>query len=100
MKQESDLRPEQVFYKENQMKAIMDRVLIRLEENEKKNGDIFLPDSFEKTRTKGEVLSIGENVRAVKVGQKVLFHAFDELPTIEKDVVAVRENSLLAILED
>jgi len=25
---------------------------------------------------------------------------FDELPTVQKDVVAVRENSLLAILED
>ncbi|MBR6408988.1 MAG: hypothetical protein IKS23_01930 [Alphaproteobacteria bacterium] len=82
------------------MKAIMDRVLIRLEENEKKNGDIFLPDNFEKTRTTGEVLSVGEDVRAVKVGQKVLFHVFDELPTVQKDVVAVRENSLLAILEE
>ena len=59
-----------------------------------------MPDNFEKTRTTGEVLSVGEDVRAVKVGQKVLFHVFDELPTVQKDVVAVRENSLLAILEE
>ena len=29
-----------------------------------------------------------------------MFHVFDELPTIEPDVVALRENSLLAVLED
>ncbi len=82
------------------MKAVMDRVLIRLDEKEKQNGNVLLPENFEKTRTIGTVLSIGPDVRAVNVGDKVLFHAFDELPTIEKDVVAVRENSILAIFEE
>ena len=82
------------------MKAILDRVLIKLDEKTKKEGGVLLPDDFEKARTVGKVLSIGPEVKSVDVGQRVIFHAFDELPTIEPEVVAVRENSLLAILED
>lgn len=82
------------------MKAVTDRVLIRLENKEKQKGGVLLPDGFEKTRTVGTVLSIGPKVHAVNVGQRVMFHVFDELPTIEPDVVAVREGSLLAVLED
>ena len=78
----------------------MDRVLIKLDEKTKKEGGVLLPDGFEETRTVGVVLSVGPEVRSVQKGQTVLFHVFDELPTIEPDVVALRENSLLAVLED
>lgn len=81
------------------MKAVMDRVLIKLDEKEKQKGNVLLPDDFEQTRTIGVVLSVGPDVHAVSVGERVLFHVFDELPTIEKDVVAVRENSLLAVFD-
>ena len=46
------------------------------------------------------VESIGEDVKSVKVGDKVLFHIWDELPTYDPDVVVVRENSLLGVFED
>ena len=82
------------------MKAVMDRVLIKLDESKKQEGGVLLPDDFLKARTVGVVLSIGPQVKSVKVGQRVIFHAFDELPTIESDVVALRENSLLAVLEE
>jgi hypothetical protein len=39
-------------------------------------------------------------VKSVKVGDKVLFHVWDELPTYDPDVVVVRENSLLGVFED
>ncbi len=82
------------------MKAVMDRVFIRLEEKEKCKGGILMPDDIADVRSVGHVVAVGPEVRAVKVGDKVMFHAFDELPTIEKNVVVVRQNSLLAILED
>lgn len=82
-------------------KAIGDRVFIRLEKQEDKTeGGLFLPETAESERTIGVVESIGADVSIVKVGDKVLFHIFDELPTPDKDVVVVRENSLLGIIED
>ena len=80
--------------------AIMDRVFIRLEKEETTKGGIILADTIENPRNIGIVESIGEKVTSVKVGDKVLFHAFDELPTYDTDVVVVRENSLLGVFED
>lgn len=78
----------------------MDRVFIRLEKEETTKGGIILADTIENTRDIGIVESIGSDVTSVKVGDKVLFHAFDELPTYDPDVVVVRENSLLGVFED
>ena len=80
--------------------AIMDRVFIRLEKEETTKGGIILADTIENPRNIGIVESIGEKVTSVKVGDKVLFHDFDELPTYDPDVVVVRENSLLGVFED
>ena len=82
------------------VKAIMDRVFIRLEKEEKTKGGIILADSIESPRTIGVVESVGEDVDCVKVGDRVLFHCFDELPTYDPDVVVVRQNSLLGVFEE
>lgn len=83
------------------VKAIMDRVFIRLDEKKKKtDGGIILTDDAEEERNIGIVESIGEKVKSVKVGDKVLFHKFDDLPTYDPNVVVVREYSLLGILND
>ena len=82
------------------VKAIMDRVFIRLDKEETTKGGIILADTIENPRTTGVVESIGEDVKSVKVGDRVLFHCFDELPTYDPDVVVVRENSLLGVFED
>ena len=37
---------------------------------------------------------------SVKVGDKVLFHKWDDLPSPEKDVVVVRESSLLGVFDE
>ena len=80
----------------NKLSAIMDRVIIRLEETEKETeGGVLLTDEEIKPKTIGIVQSIGKNVSSVCVGDKVFFHAFDELPTLEKGIVVVRERSLL-----
>jgi co-chaperonin GroES (HSP10) len=82
------------------VRAVMDRVFIRLEQEKTTKGGIILADSIDNPRTVGIVESVGEDVKSVKVGEKVLFHVFDELPTYDKDVVVVRENSILGVFED
>lgn len=85
------------------VRAIMDRVFIKLDEPTKING-IILTDDMQKPRYIGRVVSVGERVQSVKVGDHVVFHVFDDVPvdapTEEKDVVAVREYSLLGVIED
>jgi len=82
------------------VKAVMDRVFIRLDKKEVSVGGIILPESIESPRTIGVVESVGEEVRGVKVGDRVLFHVFDELPTYDEDVVVVREASVLGVFEE
>ena len=84
-----------------QLQTIMDRVLIRLDEHKNKTaGGILLTDDAIPTRTVGVVESVGEDVRSVKIGDKVLFKVFDELPALEDDLVVVRERSLLGKIKD
>jgi co-chaperonin GroES (HSP10) len=80
--------------------AIMDRVFIRLEQLATSKGGIILPETSINERNIGIVESVGEDVTSVKVGDKVLFHVFDDLPTYDPDVVVVRENSLLGVIID
>lgn len=82
------------------VRAVMDRVFIRLEQEKTTKGGVILADNVDNPRTVGIIESVGEDVKSVKVGEKVLFHVFDELPTYDKDVVVVRENSILGVFED
>ena len=62
------------------------------------NGGIILSDDALKPRNVGVVEAIGPLVRAdIKVGDTVLFHCFDDLPTYDPEVVMVRDNSLLGV---
>lgn len=85
------------------VKAIMDRVFVKLDAPETKSG-IILTDDLQKPRYVGRVVSVGDQVKSVKVGDHVVFHVFDDVPvnapTEEKDVVAVREYSLLGVIND
>lgn len=82
------------------VKAIMDRVFIRLDKKTASDGGILLPETVVNERTTGVVESVGEEVLSVKPGDRVLFHIFDDLPTFDLEVVVVRENSLLGIFEN
>lgn len=83
------------------IKAISDRVFIQLEpENTTSSGGIILVDDYHHTRNVGVIKSIGKEVTSVKVGDKVLFHNFDELSTPDSDLVVVRESSILGVYED
>lgn len=82
------------------VKAVMDRIFIRLEKEKKTSGGIILAETIETPRTVGIVESVGDEVTSVKVGEKVLFHVWDDLPTYDPDVVVVRESSILGVFED
>ena len=77
------------------IKAISDRVFIRLDpEKSATDAGIILMDDYHQSRNIGTVESVGSEVSSVKKGDKVLFHMFDELPSYDKEVVVVRENSI------
>ena len=78
------------------LKAISDRIIVRLAEREKSK--ILLKE--EKYYTdRGVVESVGERVSGIKVGDKVIFHLFDELPLPEDGLVVIRQKSLLGMWE-
>lgn len=72
----------------------MDRVFIKLDEHK---GSIIIEEDDE-TKS-GVVISVGENVKSVKVGDHVVFYKLDDLPTMENGIVAVREFSLLGKID-
>lgn len=81
--------------------AISDRVFVRLDpDNAATPGGIILTDDYHRSRTSGRVVSVGPLVTSVKVGDKVLFHIFDELPSPDPEIVVVRENSILGVFEN
>lgn len=83
------------------IQAVADRVFIKLPpEKEKTDGGVIVPREGPNERTIGTVISVGEQVLSVKVGDKVLFHIFDDLPTPDKDIIVVRENSILGVVEN
>lgn len=96
----------------SEFKPLKDRVVVRrLIEDSKTAGGIVIPDTAKEKPSRGEVLAVGpgtplENgdVRAlsVKVGDKVLFgkYAGTEIKHQDKELVIMREDDLLAVIED
>ena len=83
------------------IQAVTDRVFIKLPpQKETTDGGIIISTDGPNERTIGEVISVGEKVHSVKVGDQVFFHIFDDLPGPSKDIVVVRENSILGVIEN
>ncbi|MES1943237.1 co-chaperonin GroES [Salinisphaera sp. PC39] len=93
------------------IRPLHDRVVIkRLEEEQKTSGGIVIPDTAAEKPQKGEVVAVGNGkildngeTRAldVKVGDKVLFGKFSgtEVKVDEEEVLVMREEDILAVLE-
>jgi chaperonin GroES len=96
------------------IRPLHDRVVIRrMEEERKSAGGIVLPDSATEKPILGEVLAVGPGkmldngeVRhlQVKVGDKVLFGKYAgtevKLSLGDKEVLVMREDDLMGIVED
>lgn len=82
------------------IKAIGDRIFIRLDKDTDNSANKIIMDTKYYPRCIGKIESIGNLVTSVKTGDHVLFHVFDELPTADKDLVVVRESSILGVFND
>ena len=79
------------------LKAIADRIIVRLDAPEPTS--VIMPENALKTRHQGTVESIGPLVVGVRAGDHIVFHQFDELELPQKDLVVIRESSVLAKYE-
>lgn len=75
-------------------KAIKDRLIIK--PDVVKLSKIINIETKKMITNQGIVKSIGDTVTLAKVGDRVVFHCFDELPLPTEGLVVVREKSLLA----
>jgi chaperonin GroES len=92
------------------VRPLHDRVLIkRVEESEKKYGNIIIPDTAKEKPQRGEVLAVGKGKikkdgtriePTVKVGDKVLFAkwAGDEFEYSGEKFVIMNEDDIMAVL--
>jgi chaperonin GroES len=94
------------------IRPLHDRVVIRRLEDERKTaGGIVIPDTAAEKPVRGEVIAVGNgkildngDVRSldVKVGNKVLFGKYSgtEVKVEGEDLVVMREDDIMAVLED
>ena len=94
------------------IRPLNDRIIIRrIEAEERSPGGIIIPDNAKATPCEGEVVAVGNGKQlddgtlrapAVAVGDRVLFGRFAETEvTVDgKDQLVVREDDILAVLED
>ncbi len=80
------------------IKAVMDRIFVRIQPQNKSAGGILLTQ--EDAPTHGVVESVGPMVQCVKPGDEVLFYKWEELPTYDPNVIVIRQASLLGIYEN
>jgi len=94
------------------MRPLGDRVVVEpLEAETKTKGGIILPDSAKEKPQEGKVLAVGKGKfdesgklipMEVKTGDKVLYgkYAGTEVTVDEKQLMILREEDVLAIVED
>jgi len=94
------------------IKPLGDRVVVEpLEAEEKTKGGIILPDTAKEKPQEGKVIAVGkgkvdENGKIVpmevKVGDKVLYGKYSgtEITIEDKEYIILREEDILAIVED
>ncbi len=86
------------------LKPLGDRVLISLEEAEKKTASgIYIPDNAQEKTQKGTVAAVGtdKDVITVSVGQKVMYdqYAGTKVKVDGTEYLIVKMSDILAILE-
>lgn len=93
------------------LKPLGDRVVVeRIEAEAKTKGGIVLPDTAKEKPKEGKVIAVGDGKLLddgtrckpqVKVGDRVIFtsYAGSEVTVDEKELVVMREEDILAIVE-
>ena len=95
------------------IRPLYDRLVVKRLENdaEKTAGGLFIPDSAKEKPQEGEVIAVGKGKweegklrpLEVQVGDRVLFGKYsgtDAPKTVGDDFLILREDEVLAVLED
>lgn len=84
------------------IQPLFDKVLIKPQKIEEKTASgIYIPDTAKQDKPQiGEVISIGQDVKVVKIGQNVVFAKYGptELNLDSQDYLIVKEEDILATL--
>ena len=93
------------------LQPLGDRVVVEREASEQRTaGGIVLPDSAQNKPARGRIISVGEGKLLddgkrgplqVKVGDRVLFSSYagDEFKIGDQDLLLMREDDVLAVIE-
>jgi chaperonin GroES len=86
------------------VKPLGDRILVKLvEQTERSQGGIYIPDTAKDKPQTGEVIAVGEGEEVkVSVGQKVLFAKFagTEVKIGAEEHLLLAMEDVLAVVED
>ncbi|MCS4504318.1 10 kDa chaperonin [wastewater metagenome] len=94
------------------LRPLHDRVVVKRQEEERTSpGGIVIPDTAAEKPIRGEVVAVGTGKRLdngevrpldIKVGDKVLFGKFSgtEVKLGDEDVLVMREDDVMAVIED
>ncbi|HUY34680.1 MAG TPA: co-chaperone GroES [Pirellulales bacterium] len=104
-------RPKKASSTNIKLQPLGDRVVLEREESETTTaGGIVLPDSAKNKPARGTVISVGDGKICddgkrrplqIKVGERVLFtsYAGDEFKIGDRDLLLMREEDILAVIE-
>lgn len=84
------------------IKPLKDRVCVSYtEEPEKTTGGLYVPETAKEKPQQGKVVSVGSEVKEVKVGDTVLFDKYSgsKIKLDDKEHLIVKEEDLLGIIQ-
>jgi chaperonin GroES len=82
------------------IKPLGKRVLVKRIEAQTTKGGIFLPESAQEKPKEGEVVAVGPEAEALKVGEKVLFSSYagTEVKGGDEEFLILTEDEILGVL--
>ncbi len=83
------------------LKPLADKIVVeRTQAVEKTAGGIVIPDTAKEKPEQGKVISVGQDVKEVKGGDKVLFGKYSptEVKIDGKEYLLIKEEDVLAIV--
>jgi len=82
-------------------KPLKDRVFVSYtEELEKTAGGLYIPDSAKEKPQSGKVEAVGDEVKSLKIGEKILFDRYSgsKISIDNTDYLIIKEEDVLGIL--
>jgi len=87
----------------SKIKPLGSRIVVKVDAvKETTNSGIVLAPSNQEKQNRGEVLSIGLEVKYVNIGDKVLYSSYSGTPVVlnEEQILIIKETEVLAIIKE